>query len=295
MEFNIRKNSTLPKLSLRVYLDGRNDYQRTMSSLTASTVTFSMVDVDTNIIKVANKPVTVFSVLNQSTNEYEYYINYQFSISDVSRAGRYEGFFNTLTPNGLAILPMRDKLYINVNESFINVSQNFVTVTPTPTLTPTPTPSPILKSFLLFASPSIIGATNDYIVHDSSTTTFYLNQSAVDFETYITNRVNDDDRITMYAGDICSLKDTITYEMTYPQKTGQTATSIAAFFVHPVQIGTVVTISDGNGTYTMNPIGGRGSNGQGTFEYEGKSYLLYKWLSNQVPNTTINMQITQCI
>jgi hypothetical protein len=295
MEFNIRKNSTLPILSLKVYLDGRNDYIRTMSSLTASTVTFSMVDVDTNIIKIANKPVSVSSVLNESTNEYQNYINYQFSISDVSRAGRYEGFFNVVTPNGLAILPLRDRLYVNVNESFINVSQNFITLTPTPTVTPTPTPTPVLKSFLFFAAPSIIGATNDYIVHDSNSTTFYINQSAVDFETYITTRVNDDDRITVYTGNVCQLKDSITYEMDYPQKTGQTATSIAAFFAHSVEIGTVVTISDGNGTYTMNPIGGRDSNAQGIFEYEGKSYLLYKWLSNQVPNTTINMQITQCI
>lgn len=295
MEFTIKKNSTLPVLSLRVYLDGRNDYIRTMSSLTGSTVLFSMVDVDTGIIKMANREVEVTSVLNPSTNEYEYYINYQFSLRDVNRSGRYEGFFNIQSPNGLVILPLRDKLFININESFINVSQNFVTVTPTPTATPTPTPTPVIQSFLFYAAPSIIGATNDYVVHDSSSTTFYINESAVSFETYLTERVTNDDRIEMYTGNICTLKDTLEYNLTYPQKAGQTATSIAAFFVHPVEVGTVVLISDGSGTYTMNPVGGRNSNAQGTFEYGGKQYLLYKWLANQVPNTTINLQITQCL
>lgn len=295
MEFNIKKNSTLPILSLRVYLDGRNDFMRTMSSLTGSTVLFSMVDVDSGAIKIANREVEVSSVLNISTNEYEYYINYQFSLRDVNRAGRYEGFFNIQTPNGLAILPLRDKLFINVNESFINVSQNFVTLTPTPTATPTPTPTPLIQSFLFYAAPSIIGAINDYVVHDSSSTTFYINQSAVSFETYLTERVTNDDRIEMYTGDICALKDVLEYNLTYPQKAGQTATSIAAFFVHPVDVGTVVLISDGSGTYTMNPVGGRTSNAQGVFEYNGKQYLLYKWLANQVPNTTINLQITQCL
>ena len=117
MEFNIKKNSTFPQLSLRVYLDGRNDYLSTMNSLTASTVYFSMSDVETNFLKVANKPVIVDSVLNASTGEYEYFINYQFSLRDVMRSGRYEGFFNVDTPNGLAILPLREKLFINVNES----------------------------------------------------------------------------------------------------------------------------------------------------------------------------------
>lgn len=294
MEFNIKKNSTLPQLSVRVYLDGRNDYLRTMSTLTASTVYFSMVDVDTNILKIANKPAEVIAVINDVNGEYEYYINYQFSIRDVIKAGRYEGFFNIDSSNGVAILPLRDRLFINVNESFINVSQNFVTVTPTPTFTPTPTPTPVIQSFLFFSAPSIIGATNDYITHDSSSTTFYINQSAVSFETYLTQRVNNDDRITMYTGNVCVDKDTITYELTYPQKTGQTASSIAAFFVHPIQVGTVVTISDGSGTYTVNPVGGRSSNLQGAFQYQGKSYLLYKWLANQAPNTNINLQITEC-
>jgi hypothetical protein len=294
MEFNIKKNSTLPQLSVRVYLDGRNDYLRTMSTLTASTVYFSMVDVDTNILKIANKPAEVIAVINDVNGEYEYYINYQFSIRDVIKAGRYEGFFNIDSSNGVVILPLRDKLFINVNESFINVSQNFVTVTPTPTFTPTPTPTPVIQSFLFFSAPSIIGATNDYISHDSSSTTFYINQSAVSFETYLTQRVNNDDRITMYTGNVCVDKDIITYELTYPQKTGQTASSIAAFFVHPIQVGTVVTISDGSGTYTVNPVGGRSSNLQGAFQYQGKSYLLYKWLANQAPNTNINLQITEC-
>jgi hypothetical protein len=98
----------------------------------------------------------------------------------------------------------------------------------------------------------------------------------------------------MYTGNVCVDKATITYQLTYPQKTGQTANSIAAFFVHPVQVGTVVTISDGSGTYTVNPIGGRSINSQGVFQYQGKSYLLYKWLANQVPNTNINLQITEC-
>ena len=56
--------------------------------------------------------------LNPNT-EPEYYIYYQFTNKDTNRVGRYEGQFMLRTSDGVLILPIREKLYINIQESFV--------------------------------------------------------------------------------------------------------------------------------------------------------------------------------
>jgi hypothetical protein len=91
MEFFINQNSTLPKLTLFVVKDGRNDYHHFMQTISSSTIYFSMKDVDTGFLKIVKKPVQVLLV--ELSEPQEYYLEFQFNYHDTKKIGRYEGEF----------------------------------------------------------------------------------------------------------------------------------------------------------------------------------------------------------
>ena len=120
MEFFIKKNGTLPVLKLQVVKDGRSDYNNFMELLETSTIFFSMVNTQTGIPKIVSRPAGfVEKTFDDPNAETEYYIYYQFSKQDTSIEGRYEGQFLIKTFEGNIILPVREKLYINIQDSFI--------------------------------------------------------------------------------------------------------------------------------------------------------------------------------
>lgn len=120
MEFFIKKNATLPVLKMQVVKDGRSDYNRMMELIESSAIFFSMVDVETGIPKLITKPAGFVSKKLLDPNaDPEYYVYYQFTNKDTKKVGRYEGQFLFRNDDGVLILPIRDKLYINVQESFI--------------------------------------------------------------------------------------------------------------------------------------------------------------------------------
>ena len=155
MEFFIKKNATLPLLKLQVVKDGRNDYDNFMKSIESSEILFSMVNIDNGVPKILSVPagfiIKEFTELNP---EPEYYIYYQFKYRDTNQVGRFEGQFMLNTDDGVLIIPIREKLFINVQESFIvddlPYDSNYVIEfpccnnlisSPTPTITPTNTPT----------------------------------------------------------------------------------------------------------------------------------------------------------
>jgi uncharacterized protein (TIGR02145 family) len=120
MEFFIKKNATLPLLKLQVVKDGRSDYNNFMELLETSTIFFSMVNSETGIPKITSRPGGfVEKIFDDPNAEPEYYIYYQFTKQDTSIEGRYEGQFLIKTFEGNVILPIREKLFIYVQESFI--------------------------------------------------------------------------------------------------------------------------------------------------------------------------------
>jgi hypothetical protein len=120
MEFFIKKNATLPLLKLQVVKDGRSDYNNFMELLETSTIFFSMINSETGIPKITSRPAGfVEKIFDDPNAEPEYYIYYQFTKQDTSIEGRYEGQFLVKTFDGNVILPVREKLYIYVQESFI--------------------------------------------------------------------------------------------------------------------------------------------------------------------------------
>ena len=121
MEFYIKKGATLPLLKMQIVKDGRSDYHKFMDLIETSTILFSMVDADTGIPKFLSKPAGFVSknFLNETTPT-EYYVYYQFTSKDTNKPGRYIGEFLLRNEQGNLIVPLREKLYITVQDSFIS-------------------------------------------------------------------------------------------------------------------------------------------------------------------------------
>jgi hypothetical protein len=120
MQFIIKKNSTLPLLKLTVVKDGRSDYNNFMDFIEESAIFFSMVDVETGIPKIVSRPAGfVKKEFMDPNTPVEYYVYYQFTSKDTKKVGRFEGQFLFRNNDGTLILPIRDKLYIDIQESFI--------------------------------------------------------------------------------------------------------------------------------------------------------------------------------
>lgn len=173
MEFFIKKNATLPLLKMQVVKDGRTDYNNMMDLIEESAIFFSMVDADTGIPRISTRPAGfVNKILLDPNADPEYYVYYQFSSFDTRKVGRYEGQFLLRNDQGTLILPLRDRLFINIQESFIadgldydgncyvidfpccntNPKPPYTTTTTTICyIPPTPTPSPLPLSLVLEA------------------------------------------------------------------------------------------------------------------------------------------------
>ena len=121
MEFYIKKNATLPVLKMQVVKDGRAGYIQLMQDLEVSTIFFSMVDVYNGIPKIVSAPCYIVPLIfAEEGTPTEYYIYYQFTARDTNTPGRYQGQFLIKNDEGNLILPIREELFINVQDSFIS-------------------------------------------------------------------------------------------------------------------------------------------------------------------------------
>jgi len=120
MEFFIKKNATLPVLKMQVVKDGRAGYIQLMKDLEISTIYFSMIDVETGIPKIVSAPAYIVGLILPEGATPEYYIYFQFTQRDTNTVGRYQGQFLIKNDEGNLILPLREELYINIQDSFIS-------------------------------------------------------------------------------------------------------------------------------------------------------------------------------
>jgi hypothetical protein len=204
MEFYIKKNATLPVLKMQVVKDGRSDYNKMMEMIEESSIFFSMVDTETGIPRIVTRPAGfVEKTLMDPNAEYEYYVYYQFTPNDTRKVGRYEGQFLLRNSDGTLILPIREKLYINVQESFIAddlpyescyvvefpccASIPTTTTTTTkpcpscrPCCPPTPTPLPTTTTTTYIPITTTTTIHNDFVVLD-------IPENDVNFGLVITN------------------------------------------------------------------------------------------------------------
>lgn len=122
MDFFINKNATLPTLKMELIQDGRNDYKNFHEKIQNSNIYFSMVDINTGLIKVAKQPAGCDIKTDIPLDmEEEYYITYEWREKDTNRVGTYRGQFTIefQDGSGTLIVPIRDELFIHVLEGSI--------------------------------------------------------------------------------------------------------------------------------------------------------------------------------
>jgi len=121
MEFQIRQGASDPILKLRMIQDGKNDKSSFNDMLETALITFEMTDSVTGEYEILGQSCDLVlrnKLFNQKTDEY--YITYRFTEQQTSKIGKFEGkvivqFRDTdLNPTSKLILPVKEKLYINI-------------------------------------------------------------------------------------------------------------------------------------------------------------------------------------
>lgn len=122
-EFYINKDSLLPTLRIELIEDGRHDYNKMYEMLQNSSITFTMVNRDTGVTKIAKAPAYIKARENGGCVE-QYVICYDWKKRDINEEGNYIGKFNIefgdikndeyTYPSGNLIVPIREDLLIIV-------------------------------------------------------------------------------------------------------------------------------------------------------------------------------------
>lgn len=119
MDFYIKQNATLPLLKIKASKDGRSDFRSFLSTITESTISFTMVDVDTGIPKILNR-VSNF-IIDDSPNGVspsEVFLYIQFNNKDTKKTGRFEIKFNITNNTGSIEIPLSERLFVYILDSF---------------------------------------------------------------------------------------------------------------------------------------------------------------------------------
>ena len=125
--FYIKQGSTLPTLRMELIEDGRHDFHKFHECIQSADITFTMVNIDTNVTKVAKGKAYIKLRENDDCTE-QYVICYDWKAHDTKEAGSYEGTFEInfngnikndeyTYPNGLLKMPIREQLYIVIQPS----------------------------------------------------------------------------------------------------------------------------------------------------------------------------------
>lgn len=120
--FYIKQNSTLPTLRMDLINDGRHDFRKFHECIQAADITFTMVNVDTNVTKIAKAKAYV-KLREIDSCEEEYMICYDWKTRDTKESGTYKGTFeitfskdikndNYSYPSGVLNMPIREELTI---------------------------------------------------------------------------------------------------------------------------------------------------------------------------------------
>jgi hypothetical protein len=121
MEFFIKSGANLPALKMQVISDGRSDFKSVIETLEQAKVFLSMVDVTTGIDKIAMSPCDIITETN-SDGSLSYFIYYKFTTKNTNKPGRYKVEFFIQNAEGNLNLPIKDTLFVNVQESFVTIA-----------------------------------------------------------------------------------------------------------------------------------------------------------------------------
>jgi hypothetical protein len=120
--FFIKKDSTLPELKYPLTQHTLDQYDITNDMLENVAVTFSMVDADNGLYRIANVPanLAINTARPEFPDELTYTLTYRFKLSQTSKSGRYYGEFviDFLGENcGKIKLPVDSQINILISDS----------------------------------------------------------------------------------------------------------------------------------------------------------------------------------
>ena len=120
-EFYIKKDSVLPILRMELIEDGRHDYNKFHELIQNSNITFTMVNRESGVTKIAKAPAYIKAREDGGCVE-QYVICYDWKPRDTKEEGNYIGEFNIefgqvknddyTYPTGNLIMPVREDLLI---------------------------------------------------------------------------------------------------------------------------------------------------------------------------------------
>jgi len=117
-EFYINKNSTLPLLKMELINDGRTDFNKFYELIQNSTITFSMEDTDTGVIRIANEPALILP--KEDVCGDEYFIGYRWKTRDTKTCGKFNGKFKIVFGDnyggGTLLVPIQEPLVIYIQD-----------------------------------------------------------------------------------------------------------------------------------------------------------------------------------
>lgn len=122
--FFIKKNSTLPELKYALVQQIMEQYDITEDMLSNISVTFSMVDADTGLYRIANAAAKL--IINKNLPEFpdetKYTLAYRFKLRDTRKSGSYRGefaidFLDNEAGCGKIKFPIHDKINIIISDS----------------------------------------------------------------------------------------------------------------------------------------------------------------------------------
>lgn len=125
--FLIKKDSTLPELKYPLTQQLRDQYDITEDMLENVAVTFSMVDADTGLYRIANVAANLVIINNGASNpdEEKYTLTYRFKLRQTAKAGRFLGEFKLdfLGENcGKITLPTQGQINIIISDGITKTS-----------------------------------------------------------------------------------------------------------------------------------------------------------------------------
>ena len=119
----MNKGSILPILRMELIEDGRHDYNKFHELIQSSNITFTMVNRETGVTKIAKAPCYIKAREDGGCVE-QYVICYDWKKRDVNEEGTYIGKFdiefgevkndNYTYPKGNLIMPIREDLMITI-------------------------------------------------------------------------------------------------------------------------------------------------------------------------------------
>lgn len=123
MDFHINQNSLLPILRMELIEDGRHDFNKFHELVQTADITFTMVNRETGVTKIAKAPAYIKAREDGGCVE-QYVICYDWKKRDVNEKGTFDGRFDIQFgqlkndeydyPSGNLIMPIREDLVINI-------------------------------------------------------------------------------------------------------------------------------------------------------------------------------------